>query len=128
MTERFVLDASAVLCLIRGEPGADVVAAALPESSISAVNLAEVVAKLVDLGMNEDLIARVLDPLRLRGLPFDSEQAHASGLLRRLTRALGLSLGDRACLSLAAQLGATALTTDRTWSAVAATAKVVMVR
>lgn len=117
MTERFVLDASAVLCLIRGEPGAAVVQAALPSSSLSAVNLSEVVAKMVDLGMDAALIAKVLDPLQLRAVPFDADQARESGMLRQSTRALGLSLGDRACLALAARLGATALTTDQAWAA-----------
>jgi PIN domain nuclease of toxin-antitoxin system len=128
VTEHYVLDASAVLCLIRGEPGADVVQAALPSSSMSAVNLGEVVAKMVDLGMDAALIAEVLDPLRLRAVPFDGAQARASGMLREPTRALGLSLGDRACLALAAQLGATALTTDQAWSPLSAVATIRLAR
>ena len=119
MSERYVLDASAVLCLIRAEPGAEVVKAALPDSAISTVNLAEVIAKMVDLGMDEALIAQVLDPLNLRAVPFDAAQARASGMLRRTTRAHGLSLGDRACLAFAAHSGATALTTDRAWGSIA---------
>jgi PIN domain nuclease of toxin-antitoxin system len=113
--ERYVLDASAIMCLIRNEPGAEAVKSALPRSSVSAVNLGEVVAKMSELGMDEALIAKVLDPLQLDIRPFESDLAHASGMLRQLTRALGLSLGDRACLALAAKLGATALTTDRIW-------------
>jgi PIN domain nuclease of toxin-antitoxin system len=116
VSDHYVLDASAVLCLIRAEPGYDVVKAALPNSSISAVNLGEVVAKMNDIGMDADLIMEVLDPLQLKVIPFDAAQAHASGLLRRETRSLGLSFGDRACLALAAQQKATALTTDRAWS------------
>ncbi|MGI9168897.1 MAG: type II toxin-antitoxin system VapC family toxin [Caulobacteraceae bacterium] len=118
MSERYVLDASAILCLIRAEPGAEIVKAALPNSAISAVNLAEVVAKMVDLGMDDGPIAKVLDPLDLRVAPFDAAQARASGILRRLTRDQGLSLGDRACLALAAHKEATALTTDRAWRSV----------
>jgi PIN domain nuclease of toxin-antitoxin system len=128
VTDRFVLDASAVICLIRNEPGAGVVIAALPESCISAVNLSEVVAKMCELGMDEALIATVLDPLKLRVSPFDASQAHASGMLRPLTRALGLSLGDRACLALAANLGATALTTDRAWTQLQGIAPVALAR
>ncbi len=128
VSERYVLDASAVLCLIRAEPGAEVVKAALPESTISAVNLAEVIAKMVDLGMDETLISEVLDPLNLRAIPFDSVQARDSGMLRRVTRAHGLSLGDRACLAFAAQSGATALTTDRAWGSLVGVAKVAFAR
>lgn len=37
------------------------------------------------------------------------------GVLRPPTKHLGLSLGDRACLTLAQHLDLPALTTDRTW-------------
>jgi len=96
VSEQFVLDASAILCLIRGEPRAEVVKAALPGSAVSAVNLAEVIGKMVDLGMSGEMIDAVLDPLQLRTIPFDGDQARVCGLLRERTRAQGLSLGDRA--------------------------------
>ena len=128
MSDRHVLDASAVLCLIRAEPGAEAVKAALPGSVISAVNLAEVVAKMTDLGMEGALIAAVLDPLQLNAIAFDGQQARACGLLRPATRARGLSLGDRACLALAAQLDATALTTDRAWTELKGVGEVALAR
>lgn len=128
MSERYVLDASAVLCLIQDEPGARRVEDALPESCVGAVNLAEVVAKMNELGITAPLIAQVLDLLHLRVVPFDVELALACGLLRPATRSLGLSLGDRACLALAARLGATALTTDQAWAGLAAIAPVTVVR
>ena len=128
MSERYLLDASALLCLIRNESGAAMVKAALPDSSISAVNLSEVVAKMSDLGMDAGLIGAVLDPLRLPTIPFDDAQARAAGLMRPATKSLGLSLGDRACLALAEQLDATAMTTDRAWGALSGTRKVVVVR
>ena len=43
---RWVLDASALLALLRSEPGGDVVADLFPHVVISSVNLSEVVAKL----------------------------------------------------------------------------------
>ena len=128
MTERYVLDASAVLCLIRNEPGADRVKAALADSRISAVNLSEVIAKMADLGMNAALIDAVLDPLQLAAVPFDARQARAAGLMRAETRSLGLSLGDRACLALAMSSDATAMTTDRAWGALEGMAKVALAR
>ncbi|WP_448377386.1 PIN domain-containing protein [Fervidobacterium sp.] len=51
-------------------------------------------------------------------VPFTLEEARLAGELDPPTRALGLSLGDRACLATAARLGITALTTDRAWKAV----------
>ena len=128
MTERYVLDASAVLCLIRNEPGAETVKAVLADSSISAVNLSEVIAKMADLGMDADLIDTVLGPLQLPAVPFDTAQARVAGLMRPATRSLGLSLGDRACLALAEHLGAAAMTTDRAWQTLAGASKVVLAR
>ncbi len=82
---------------------------------MSAVNLSEVAAKLVDTGMPEKEARAALDGLGLDVVPFDGEQAYGAGFLRPATRRAGLSLGDRACLQLAAQLGAPVLTTDRAW-------------
>ena len=118
MSSDIVLDSSAILCLIRGEDGADAVKAALPRAKVSAVNLAEVMTKMAELGMPADVIRRVLGPLRLQIVPFDEEQALTTGLLRPATRDAGLSLGDRACLALGARTGATVLTTDKAWSEV----------
>jgi PIN domain nuclease of toxin-antitoxin system len=122
-----VIDASAILALLNAEPGADTVVEALPGGVISAVNLSEVVAKLCDAGMPEKAVRQALQPLGLEIVPFDEEQAYQAGLLRTVTHDMGISLGDRACLSLAKMLGVAALTTDRLWSelSIGATIKVI---
>jgi PIN domain nuclease of toxin-antitoxin system len=109
-----VLDASALLARLQREPGAERVQRALPGAAMSAANFSEVVAKLADRGMPADAIREALDGLDLDVRPFDTELAYAAGELRRVTRAIGLSLGDRACPALAARLNATALTSDQT--------------
>lgn len=111
----YVLDASALLCLMNNESGADRVAAVLPRAVIGAVNLAEVATKLGELGADADEARALLAPLHLLVVPFDESAAFVAGALRTATRACGLSLGDRACLALAAQRGATAVTTDKAW-------------
>ena len=111
-----VLDASALLALMNDEPGAITVGETLTEAVISAVNLAEVVSKLVDRGMPEAQIFDDLGELDLSHVPFDVQQAYATGLLRTATRPRGLSLGDRACLSLAMQLASPVITADRVWT------------
>ena len=111
----YVLDASALLALLNAEKGADLVQGLLPQSVISTVNLAEVVARLSAVGMPEDQIRDVLAYLGLEITPFDEEQAFQSGLLYKQTQPLGLSLGDRACLALAQITDATAVTSDRAW-------------
>lgn len=123
-----VLDSSALLCLLNGEVGAAKVAEAMPLAAIGAVNLAEVMAKLRERGLTAEEAEEALGGLQLDVRPFTAAQARAAGHLRPATRALGLSLGDRACLALAAELGATALTTDRAWAALGAHAEVEVLR
>lgn len=111
----YVLDASALLALLQDEPGADRVAEALPQAVISSVNFAEVFGKLAENGMPSDLIRDTLDSLDVNVQPFEKDLACVVGELRPATKALGLSLGDRACLALAQELQVPALTADRAW-------------
>jgi ribonuclease VapC len=123
-----VIDASALLALLNAEPGADLVAEALPKGVISAVNLSEVVAKLCEAGMPEKAIHQALQPLGLETIPFDEEQAYQAGLLRVATQDMGASLGDRACLGLTKMLGATVLTADRMWTGLSVGVPVKVIR
>lgn len=123
-----VLDASALLALMFGEPGAERILALLPGAGIGAVNLSEVVAKLQERGVPDARIARDIAALDLAVVPFDAEQAMAAGTLRAATRGHGLSLGDRACLALAKARGVPAVTTDRGWAALDVGVEVVVAR
>jgi PIN domain nuclease of toxin-antitoxin system len=125
-----VLDASALLAWIEGEPGADEVLDLLGSGSavMSAVNWAEVLAKLVDRGVSEDERRRIRGSLDIEIRPFDEEAAFASAVLRQATSRLGLSIGDRACLGLALLEGVPALTTDRAWSKVDVDVEVRVIR
>lgn len=120
----FVLDASAVLALLFEEPGAEMVRAHVRSGVIGAANLAEVLAKLSDHGLPAAEAARAVAILGLEVAPMTEAQAQRSAELRAATRAAGLSLGDRACLALATELGAPALTADRGWVAIAEAAGV----
>jgi ribonuclease VapC len=111
-----VLDASALLAMLRSEAGTERVEPRLEGSGIGAVNLSEVVAKLIEDGVPEVEIRAAVGRLQLDVHPFDREQAYAAGVLRQATRGLGLSFGDRACLALAQRLGGTALTADWSWA------------
>jgi PIN domain nuclease of toxin-antitoxin system len=111
-----VLDASALLAVLRVEPGVERVEQRLENASIGAVNLSEVVAKLIEDGVPEAEIRLAVGRLELDVHPFDAEHAYIAGVLRKASRAFGLSLGDRACLALAQSLGAPALTADHSWS------------
>ncbi len=113
----YALDASALLCLFNQEPGQDRVRAALASAVMSAVNYAEVIAKLADRGGDVALVGRALEQLHIAVVDFDRVQAVQAGALRQATRQAGLSFGDRACLALAKSRGLIALTADRAWAA-----------
>jgi len=113
-----VLDSSAVLALLYDEPGSDIVIAQLPNACLSAVNFAEIISKLCDAGAPSAQASAAVRALGLEIVDFDPAQAVATGALRPTTRALGLSLGDRACLALAAARQLPAVTADRAWTAV----------
>lgn len=115
-----VLDASAVIALLRDEPGADRVWPAVQTGAvISAVNLAEVISKMLDKGTSKELVASSMAVLDLEVIGLDAEAALQTAWLRPMTRTAGLSLGDRACLALARARQVPVLTADRPWLALA---------
>ena len=128
MPVRFVIDASALLAFVRDEPGAGRVAAVLSNCAISTINLGEAVTALVNTGHPADEARQIMASVRIDTVPLDRDVALDAGALRETTRSLGLSFGDRVCLSLAARLGATALTCDRKWSALEAGIAVELIR
>ena len=110
-----VLDASALLAFLQREPGAGSVRAVLGGARMSTVSWTEVVQKAADSEREAAELRAALESLGLALEPFSAAQAEIAGLLRRPTRAIGLSLGDRACLALAIEKGETILTADRVW-------------
>lgn len=112
MNSTVVLDASALLCLLNDEPGADRVIEVLSRCVIGTTNLAEVVSKLRERGLSLDEVREALGGLHLDVRPLSPAQAFIIGDLRPATRSLGLSPGDRACLALAMDLQAALFTTD----------------
>jgi ribonuclease VapC len=113
---RIVLDASALLAVLNREPGADKLTPQLLNAATSStVNLAEVQSKLVNRGLSpQEAWEATLSPIR-EPAAFTAEHAMTAGNLIVETRALGLSLGDRACLALGLALGAPVYTADKSW-------------
>ena len=112
---KYVLDASALLAFLAGEPGGDAVEEALPSAIVSTINMSEVIAKLLERRMSEDEVREVLRYLDCEVVNFTLERAWRTARLRPLTRHQGLSLGDRACLELAIEHDLPVMTTDRVW-------------
>lgn len=113
---RVVLDASAILAVINREVGREKLPPDLLAKAVaSTVNLAEVHAKLVTLGWPARDAWQDATSAISEAFVFDQEHARISGDLIPLTRPLGLSLGDRACLALGLALNTSVFTADRTW-------------
>lgn len=124
-----ILDASAILAIIQSEPGHEKLTAPILESAVaSAVNIAEVQARLRNRGWSsEEAWADAMSPVQ-EIVSFSSEQARIAGDLVVETRALGLSFGDRACLALALTLRSPVYTADRSWKKLKIGVSVEMIR
>jgi ribonuclease VapC len=116
-----LLDASAVLAFLQGEPGEEVVRHALQTQpcAITAANQCEVIAKALDRGITRPALESILAALGTSVIDILAADGAAAGWMRPATRALGLSLGDRLCLAAAQRLAAPVLTADRPWLALA---------
>jgi PIN domain nuclease of toxin-antitoxin system len=113
---KVVLDTSALLVWLRGEPGAEVVHPLLPTAIMSAVNWSEAWRKLQQRGVDAEKITSRLRALGIQVEPLTEADAVTAANLWSRTRAAGLSLGDRCCLALGARLALTTVTADTTWA------------
>lgn len=113
---RVVLDASALMAVLNSEPGAELLTPQIMSAaSASTVNLAEVHGKLLQRGFTPEDAWAAANGVIDEAFAFTAEQAKTAGDLVVQTRALGLSLGDRACLALGIALRAPVYTADRAW-------------
>ena len=108
-----VIDASAVLAVIKGERGSEVVAGRLSDAVISHVNLAEVIGRLVRDGRNDAEIDLILDSLDLN--PVETTLAQARNAAAR-AGIKDLSLGDRFCIALGEERNEPLITADTDWA------------
>jgi ribonuclease VapC len=113
---RYVLDSSAMLAVLQLEPGGDVVADAIENAVMSAVNVSEVVGALSRKGMPVSEAVRAMRIFQLQIEPFDEFAGYAAAALLKPTSPYGLSLGDRACLALGQRLSFPIMTGDKVWA------------
>jgi ribonuclease VapC len=109
-----VFDASALLAFVQGEPGADVVDAALADGgTCGAANWSEVAQRVLAHGRNWDLVRALLEGSGVQVVAVDADDAEWAA--QRWRRGEGLSLADRLCLALAERLDAEVFTADAAW-------------
>ena len=111
-----VLDASAVLALVRNEPGSEQVAEVIGRALVTVVNEAEVIGKLIWRGQTPEQAVAVVQGLPYEVVDVDRELCNQAGAWWGETKAQGLSLADRCCLALAQRERLPALTTDASWA------------
>jgi ribonuclease VapC len=112
---KVVLDASCLLALIKNETGAEIIEKLLGSIIMSSVNVSEVAATLMKAGMLETECKDSIEPFVNSIIAFDTEQSYITASLKTKTQHKGLSLGDRACISLGLSTGYTIYTADKAW-------------
>ncbi len=114
-----VLDASAILALLRAEPGSEQVTEVIADALVSVINEAEVIGKLIWRGQTPAEAESVVRGLPYRLVDLDKELCRRAGSWWAVTKPQGLSLADRCCLALAEREKLPAVTADRNWSKIA---------
>jgi PIN domain nuclease of toxin-antitoxin system len=112
---KVVLDASALLALIKNEKGSVKVEQTLGNIVMSSVNVSEVASKLLDSGIPEEECMAMIEPFVSCIISFDDDQIFLTATLKKFTKQQGLSLGDRACIALGIQLSVPIYTADKAW-------------
>ena len=110
-----VFDASPLIAILKGEPGADIAASYIQGAMMSTVNYAEVITYFARLGLTENEVEQLTAEQPVHCVPLSPSQASRAGMLVAQTKPCGLSLGDRCCLALALERDATVITADRAW-------------
>jgi PIN domain nuclease of toxin-antitoxin system len=82
---------------------------------MSSINVSEVASILLDSEMTVEQVSRAMEPFIDSIIAFDFEYSILCAALKKSTKHLGLSLGDRACISLGIKLGLVIYTADKIW-------------
>ena len=101
---------------------------ARPRSCISAVNYAEVIDKLIEQGFSPDTAQAAVDLYGCDIVDASKARGALAGRMHAVTKGKDLSLGDRFCLGLAAELGLPVLTADRRWKDLDIGIKITLIR
>jgi PIN domain nuclease of toxin-antitoxin system len=125
---KVVVDTSAALAAMMNERGGDIVRDGTLELVLSSVNLAELVGVLGRKGLALADAYENIEEFGFDVADFDRKLAEQTGALISQTRGRGLSLGDCACLALAARENLPVLTADHGWEGITLGVQVQFIR
>lgn len=112
---KFILDSSAIVAVIKKEPGAHIVQPTIPCAIMSSVNVMEAVRVLQRHNFSYDTAASTLSLLIGEVISFDRQQSYQAASFEPIARQYGFSLGDCVCLALAREKQLPVLTADTAW-------------
>jgi PIN domain nuclease of toxin-antitoxin system len=123
-----LLDMSAIIALLKKEPGYELLEEVIASSAVSAVNLSELVSVLIRAGIEESEVDEIIKDIVPEIIPFSDDIAVNSGKLIKQTKEFGLSLGDRACVATGIHYNIPIYTTDKVWKRIKAQANIIIIR
>lgn len=109
-----ILDASALLALLRGETGDETVARTLTTARISVINWAEVMDVALRESIDPDSVRSLL-ATGMKVVPLTVSQAELAAGIRFNVRPTGVSLADCCCLALGLEHSLPVYTADSAW-------------
>jgi ribonuclease VapC len=77
-----VLDASALIAMLKGERGTSKIAGAIANARMSVINYSEVVTHFIHSGMPERGVDAMLDPLPIEIVPAEGQHGQLAGRMR----------------------------------------------
>ena len=117
----YVVGSSVLLALLKKEPGSENYYDYLKDSIMSSVNVSEVAGILIARHhIPKDKVLTTINQLVGTIVNFTAPQAYIAADLEKINmqNKLGLSLGNKACISLGILMNLTVCSTDRIWGKV----------
>lgn len=117
---KVIFDSSVFITLVTKEYGWEQIQKLVPKAVMSAVNVAEVTRYFIERkGITKDQVSSIINKIIDTVVAFEQDQAYLSAEIVHKTKLYGLSLGDRACISLGLLTGYPIYTADQVWKKLA---------
>lgn len=129
MKHTVILDASALLAVLRREKGAEIILRLIEAGAMmTTINLSEVISKLYYYKVDKKQIELLIAGLSIAFIHVAEELAHIAASYYYAGKHYGLSLADKICLAAARRGNYTAVTTDTIWARLEMGIKIQVIR